>query len=192
MKHFVKRKWKYSVRIRLSDWHTYHVSCMCDTSINGVCVCVILHLQRSEKYKPVVLINDLLIACVTNYNLRLTFVFCVFDVNFLGSVKVWLLPVKVPGFLLNRSSLRVYVRRPLLIVLASAYLWCVRRLHYPTSFVGLILILSSCVCIDLESGILYSDFMTKISMNSFCMVHSSMLLDLIVGEGYQLVVVMPR
>jgi len=32
--------------------------------------------------------------------------------------------------------------------------------------------------------------MTKISMNVLCVVHSSMRLNLIVGEGYRLVVVM--
>ena len=53
-----------------------------------VCVYIILHLQRSEKYKPAILINNLLIAYVTNYNLRLTPVFCGFDINFLGFVKV--------------------------------------------------------------------------------------------------------
>ena len=61
---------------------------------------ITLRLQRSEKYKAVVLINDLLIACVTNYNLRLTSVFFGFVINFLDSVKVWLLPVKISGFLL--------------------------------------------------------------------------------------------
>ena len=69
MKHFVKRKWKYSVRIRLSDWRTYHIACVCWYKYKWFVYK--LHLQRYKEYKPVVLIKALLIACVTIYNLRL-------------------------------------------------------------------------------------------------------------------------
>lgn len=140
-----------------------------------------LHLQRYKEYKPVVLIKALLIACVTIYNLRLL-LFSVVLVS--GSSALF----KCDYFLLKFKDIFIKsaVSKGLRSIdhylsfseASTSDLCSETTLFY--LFAGRTLILSSYMCIDLENDILYSDLITKISVNVFCVGHWSMLLDLIV------------